>query len=87
MDYTHYSQGVVVLGLDGAIMSEITNQKVDYPIDILTAGILAGMFTHFMRSDVDCVQTQLANWPRLRVCLCSLPANELRSSRPPSAEP
>ncbi len=39
-------------------MSEITEEEVNYPIDNLTAGILAGMFSIFVNRDLDCVQTQ-----------------------------
>ncbi len=58
IDYTHYQRGVLQLYLDGAIMSEITQEEVNYPVDNLTAGILAGMFSIFVNRDLDCVQTQ-----------------------------
>ncbi len=58
VDYGHYQRGVLQLELDGAIMSEITSQEVSYPIDNLTAGILAGMFSIFVGRDLDCTQTQ-----------------------------
>lgn len=58
LDYRHYAKGVIELGLKGAIMSAITEKEVDYPVDILTAGILSGMFCNFMQSDIDCMQTQ-----------------------------
>lgn len=58
VDYTHYQRGVIRLELDGAIMSEITSETVTYPIDNLTAGILAGMFSIFVARELDCIQTQ-----------------------------
>ena len=58
IDYSHFQRGVLQLELDGAIMSEITLEDVNYPVDNLTAGILAGMFSIFVHRDLDCVQTQ-----------------------------
>lgn len=58
IDYGHYQRGVLQLNLTGAIMSEITLEEVSYPIDNLTAGILAGMFSIFVGRDLDCRQTQ-----------------------------
>jgi predicted hydrocarbon binding protein len=56
IDYTQVNRGVLEMQLDGAIMSEITEETVDYPLDNLTAGILAGMCSIFM----DRVQSLLA---------------------------
>jgi uncharacterized protein len=58
IDYTHFERGVIVLGLDGAIMAEITQQELDYPADTLTGGIFAGMFTHFIGKEIDSLQSQ-----------------------------
>ena len=45
IDYYHFDRGVIDLSLEGAIMADITDGKLSYPADILTAGIIAGMFT------------------------------------------
>lgn len=58
ISYEHHERGVLQLELNGAIMSEITLEEVTYPIDNLTAGILAGMFSIFVGRELDCVQTQ-----------------------------
>jgi predicted hydrocarbon binding protein len=58
IDYTHFAKGVIELGLEGAIMAEITKQDIDYPADILTGGIFAGMFTHFIGREIDGIQSQ-----------------------------
>jgi predicted hydrocarbon binding protein len=60
VDYTHFTKGVIDLSLEGAIMADITEEKITYPADILTAGILAGMFSHFIARDIDCFQSQCA---------------------------
>jgi hypothetical protein len=39
-------------------MADITEGKLSYPADILTAGIIAGLFSHFIAKDVDCFQSQ-----------------------------
>ena len=58
IDYTHSAKGVIAIGLQGAIMADITEQKLEYPADTLTGGIFAGMFTHFLARDVDSIQSQ-----------------------------
>ncbi len=58
VEYEHHQQGVLMLMLDGAIMSDIMTDEVTYPVDNLITGILAGMFCVFIERDVDCVQTQ-----------------------------
>ena len=58
IDYYHFDRGVIDLSLEGAIMADITDGKLSYPADILTAGIIAGMFSHFIAKDVDCFQSQ-----------------------------
>ncbi|MFN7873883.1 MAG: hypothetical protein ACK5PB_01100 [Pirellula sp.] len=58
LDYEHFERGVIDLSLEGAIMADITEGAVTYPADTLTAGIIAGMFSHFIGRDVDCFQSQ-----------------------------
>ena len=58
IDYYHFDRGVIDLSLEGAIMADITDGKLSYPADILTAGIIAGMFSHFIAKDVDCFHSQ-----------------------------
>lgn len=58
IDYELVNRGVLQMKLDGAIMSEITDEPVQYPLDNLTAGILAGMCSIFLDRDLDCIQTQ-----------------------------
>ncbi len=58
LDYGHVDRGILLLRLDGAIMSEINEDSVSYPLDNLTAGILAGMCTIFLNRELDCVQTE-----------------------------
>jgi hypothetical protein len=41
-------------------MADITEAELKYPADTLTAGIIAGMFSHFIQRDVDCLQSQCA---------------------------
>lgn len=60
IDYTHFAKGVIGLGLVGAIMAEITEEKLEYPADLLTSGIFAGLFTHFVGKEIESVQTQCA---------------------------
>jgi uncharacterized protein len=60
LGYSHYNQGVIELSLLGAIMSDITDCELSYPADQLTAGILAGLFTHFVNRELDSVQSQCA---------------------------
>ena len=40
-------------------MSDITTKDVNYPIDVLTAGIVSGMFTELLGKELDCVQSQV----------------------------
>ena len=58
VDYSHFDRGVIELALEGAIMADITEGSLVYPADTLTAGIIAGMFSHFIAKDVDCFQSQ-----------------------------
>ncbi len=58
-DYQHYAKGLMQLSIQGAIMSDITDKEVNYPVDILTAGILAGIFTKLLGCDLDCVQSRI----------------------------
>ena len=58
-DYQHFPQGVLQLSINGAIMSDITEKEVNYPIDILTAGILSGIFTKLLACELDCVQSRV----------------------------
>jgi len=60
LDYTHFAKGVIDLSLEGAIMADITESTPNYPADMLTAGILSGLFTHFIARDVECLQSQCA---------------------------
>jgi len=48
------------MSLRGAIMADITTDEVSYPADTLTGGILAGLFSHFLSREVDCIQSQCA---------------------------
>jgi uncharacterized protein len=57
-DYQYWDQGVLQLHLDGAIMAELLGDQSSGPADIMTAGILAGMFTHFMNAPLGCVQSE-----------------------------
>jgi predicted hydrocarbon binding protein len=58
IDYSHFDRGAIDLSLEGAIMADITEGKLSYPADSLTAGIIAGMFSHFIAKDLDCFQSQ-----------------------------
>lgn len=60
MNMEHFEKGVLWLSLKGAIMSDIYQDNVQFPVDALTAGILAGMFTYFLDREVDCIQSQCA---------------------------
>jgi predicted hydrocarbon binding protein len=60
LDYQYFDKGVIQLSLQGAIMSDIYRDDITYSADALTAGILAGLFSHFLGRDVDCVQSQCA---------------------------
>lgn len=59
LDYQFHAQGVLQLQLEGAIMSDISATNVDYPVDILTAGIISGIFTQLLTRELDCVQSQV----------------------------
>lgn len=59
LDVEHSSRGVIGIGLYGAIMADISETAPDYPTDILTAGILAGLFSHFFKHDLSVVQTEI----------------------------
>ena len=60
IDYSHFAKGVIVLTLVGAIMADISDGEKSYPADVLTAGIFAGLFSHFTSREVDCLQSQCA---------------------------
>jgi len=60
IDYTHLQYGIFCVSLEGAIMSELMPEKTDAPADLLTAGILSGIFSHFLSQDLDCIQSQCA---------------------------
>ncbi len=60
IDYSNFTKGVIELSLTGAIMADITQEQLNYPADLLTAGIFAGLFTHFAGRDIGCMQTQCA---------------------------
>ena len=57
-DYQYWDQGLLQLTLDGAIMAELLGDQSSGPSDIMTAGILAGMFSHFMNAALGCAQTE-----------------------------
>ena len=59
VDYQHFDKGVVWLSLQGAIMAAIRKDTSnDRQADILTAGILGGMFSVFLGRELDCFQSQ-----------------------------
>lgn len=58
--YNLINSGIVWLSLEGAIMADIVNYELKQPADLLTAGILAGLFSHFLGREVDCFQSQCA---------------------------
>jgi predicted hydrocarbon binding protein len=58
--YEHMDKGVVWVSLQGAIMGDIRTEELSYPADALTGGILAGLFTHFLGRDIDCIQSHVA---------------------------
>lgn len=57
-DYQYWNRGILQLTLDGAIMAELLGNKAIGPADVMTAGILAGMFSHFMETGLGCVQSE-----------------------------
>lgn len=58
LNYEHFGKGVIELSLQGAIMAAIRSDSNDKMTDILTAGILGGMYSYFLDRDIDCLQTQ-----------------------------
>jgi len=58
LHYEHFEKGVVWLSLRGAIMAAIRTDAGDTMADILTAGILGGMYSYFLNREIDCLQTQ-----------------------------
>jgi predicted hydrocarbon binding protein len=58
LHYEHFDKGVVWLSLRGAIMAAIRQDAGDSMTDILTAGILGGMYSYFLNREVDCLQSQ-----------------------------
>jgi len=61
MHYEQMDKGVIWVSLQGAIMSDIRSEGVKYPADALTGGILAGLLTHFLGRDIDCIQSHVAD--------------------------
>ena len=61
LDYQHYRVGVIAIALKGAVMSAIRPDGGPRKADLLTAGILGGMFTYFLGRELDCLQTQCAS--------------------------
>lgn len=60
LDYQHFSSGVISLSLAGAIMAEIRPGEANMS-DLLTAGILSGMYSYFLGEEVDCLQSQCSS--------------------------
>ena len=60
LNYDLFDKGIIWMSLCGAIMADITKSELSYPADTLTGGILAGLFTHFLSREVDCIQSQCA---------------------------
>ncbi len=58
LHYEHFEKGLVWLSLRGAIMAAIRPDAGDTMADILTAGILGGMYSYFLNREVDCLQSQ-----------------------------
>jgi predicted hydrocarbon binding protein len=58
LHYEYFEKGVVWLSLRGAIMAAIRNDADGSMADILTAGILGGMYSYFLNHEVDCLQSQ-----------------------------
>jgi predicted hydrocarbon binding protein len=61
LNYEHYRAGIIVVSLKGAIMSAINANESSGMADLLTAGILAGMYSYFLGRELDCMQTQGAS--------------------------
>lgn len=57
-DYQNWDRGVLMLSLQGAIMAALLGDSSVGPADILTAGIFAGMFSHFMNETLGCLQSE-----------------------------
>jgi predicted hydrocarbon binding protein len=60
LDYSNINMGIISVSLAGAIMAEIMPEESSEPADLLTAGIFAGIFSHFISRDLDCIQSQCA---------------------------
>lgn len=58
MHYELLEQGIVWLALQGAIMAAIRADVRDTKADILTAGIIGGMYSSFLGRELDCLQSQ-----------------------------
>lgn len=59
ISYRQFDRGVICLELKGAIMAAIRPDEADAAEpDVLTAGILGGMFSYFLDREVDCIQSQ-----------------------------
>ncbi len=56
VDYDLIDDGIVQLTLCGAIMAEIDAQEHSYHADVLTSGILASIFSHFLGRELECLQ-------------------------------
>jgi predicted hydrocarbon binding protein len=56
VDFSRHEQGLIVADLEGAVYAELV-ETADRPVESLTAGILAGVFSHLSGQDLDCVQT------------------------------
>jgi predicted hydrocarbon binding protein len=57
LDLTRHNQGLIVVTIEEPIYAAITG-KSDKPVESLTAGLLAGLFSSVFEQDLDCVQTQ-----------------------------
>lgn len=60
IDYQNYGSGVITLSLQGAVMAAIRPNGTSAKADLLTAGILGGMYSYFLDRDLDCIQSQCA---------------------------
>lgn len=59
IDYSHFDKGIIALSLQGAIMAAIRKDLAgSRQADVLTAGILGGMFSVFLGRELDCIQSQ-----------------------------
>lgn len=57
LHYEHFNKGVIWLSLRGAVMAAVRRDVTDREADVLTAGILGGMYTYFLGREVGCLQT------------------------------